>query len=584
MHDIIYKTTLSRAIEQARIFFKDYNFEELPRKQFPKNNLTAAWRGSIKCAGADIYIIIGIPHLFPDELPKIFLTEDFKYFPIPHVDNKLFVCTYDSNRITFYPEEVNKILEETVEKAREIISKGIVGTNENDFSNEFLAYWNGEFTNYSIIEPIDGVLEIYVAQINSNIKGFKEVIGNDTKQIEQYVTNINQHSEVIRYQPCIYLPFKSPPIPPIPENCKEIIQLIERNNPEYKDILLKYLNHNNFTGTVLFSVKFNELYSLAGWKHRVADKNAIVKGFRLGKLPLSVLEERLSSQRITRFNIERLDTSRLQKRVGNYNNILENKKVIIVGCGSIGSHIGFSIACSGIGELILTDDDILVPENITRHVCGMGQINQAKVDSLSQKLRNHFPNLKVQVIKEKIQKVILDNNETLINSDLIICATGNTVSERRLNKYQMYTPNCPPILYVWLEPWGIASQALLIQKGVEESCLECCLTPKLDYIYSVVQLNNKEFIMQEAGCQTSYTPFSAVDAEQASSFAARLAISFLNGDIVKSTRYTWLGDLDLIKKLECEINPIFEGKPSFCLQIDYPKKKGNCPYCNASAE
>ena len=65
---------------------------------------------------------------------------------------------------------------------------------------------------------------------------------------------------------------------------------------------------------------------------------------------------------------------------------LATRKVAIVGCGSMGSKIATTLARSGVGEFILVDDDILLPENLVRNDLDWREVALHKVDGLADKL------------------------------------------------------------------------------------------------------------------------------------------------------------------------------------------------------
>ncbi len=47
--------------------------------------------------------------------------------------------------------------------------------------------------------------------------------------------------------------------------------------------------------------------------------------------------------------------------------LLKEKQVALVGCGSLGSKLGAMLARSGVGRFVLVDDDILLPDNLVRN-------------------------------------------------------------------------------------------------------------------------------------------------------------------------------------------------------------------------
>ena len=58
---------------------------------------------------------------------------------------------------------------------------------------------------------------------------------------------------------------------------------------------------------------------------------------------------------------------------------MKEKSVAIIGAGSLGSKLSRSLASTGLNTMILIDDDILLPENISRHIAGFNSIGEHKV-------------------------------------------------------------------------------------------------------------------------------------------------------------------------------------------------------------
>jgi hypothetical protein len=66
---------------------------------------------------------------------------------------------------------------------------------------------------------------------------------------------------------------------------------------------------------------------------------------------------------------------------------LGNRKVAIVGCGSVGSKIAVMLARSGVGRFLLIDDDILLPDNLVRNELDWREIATHKADSLGRRIQ-----------------------------------------------------------------------------------------------------------------------------------------------------------------------------------------------------
>jgi len=574
---------LVKAREEVEAFFEEYQFHKLAKEEFPTTELDSAWKGSIKCEGKDVTIIVAIPSEFPDVLPKIYLTADFSYYPIPHIDSNRFVCTYDSNAVDFFSENVAGILRETIEKARQIISDGISGRNREDFETEFLAYWaldSSPVLIYSIIEPRDKIAEIQLATLSKSINQIKYILGNTQDQIKDYVRNLSSSSPIESFRDSLYLPLPVVPTPPFPKNNKEIFAFLRSIDQSLEKAIFDFIQKRNYQGFIFFSAPLKDSYILAGWQHLAPHMKRLTKGFRAGKIDPRLLKQRLSPEKINRLKVERIDSDRLQKRIGSDNRVLKDKTVCIIGCGSLGGQLGFSLAKSGIEQFCLIDNEELKPENVARHVCGMSEVNLDKVTGVTKKIKGHFPHVRIQTCKKRIHQVFRDNPEIIYDTDLVISTLGNTAVERRLNQIHITSSGFPSLLYSWIEPYGIASHAVLIIGG-RGGCFECCLDQrKLKYNYSVGIFEGFDSTIREAGCQTSFSPYSALDADQASSIAARLALACLNGQISQSTSYTWLGDLSILGEIGISLNPLYKGKDSFSLQKFEIHKRKDCQYCS----
>jgi hypothetical protein len=66
---------------------------------------------------------------------------------------------------------------------------------------------------------------------------------------------------------------------------------------------------------------------------------------------------------------------------------LSEKKVGIVGCGSLGSKIAASMARSGLRKFVLVDDDIMMPGNLIRHELDANSLGAHKAEALEARLK-----------------------------------------------------------------------------------------------------------------------------------------------------------------------------------------------------
>ena len=63
--------------------------------------------------------------------------------------------------------------------------------------------------------------------------------------------------------------------------------------------------------------------------------------------------------------------------------VMAEKRVIILGCGSVGSLVALELARAGVQHFILVDADILEYHNVCRHQCGIEDVGDLNVLTLS---------------------------------------------------------------------------------------------------------------------------------------------------------------------------------------------------------
>lgn len=118
------------------------------------------------------------------------------------------------------------------------------------------------------------------------------------------------------------------------------------------------------------------------------------------------------------------------QRTPDGHNILSDKKVGIVGLGSLGSKIAVTLARSGVRNFYLVDYDLFMPDNIKRHVLNWKDVGEHKVDAVKNELSYIDKNINVES-----KTINLTGQESasyldvclrkMASCDLIIDATAN---------------------------------------------------------------------------------------------------------------------------------------------------------------
>lgn len=234
---------------------------------------------------------------------------------------------------------------------------------------------------------------------------------------------------------------------------------------------------------------------------------------------------------------------------------LENKKIIVVGCGTIGGYLADMLVKAGAGartgELILVDSDILHAANLGRHRLGFQYIDMKKSDALAQELKTCMPDANIRSLPVDARTA------NLSKADLIIDATGEqTVSDFLAAEHTITDQLC-----VWIEGPGVAVRAL-IRRDSNQACIQCLTRHMREGEYSAT-VEEMPKVYAGQGCESEYVPFPASVSMQAACLASEMVMDWSAGADSPALR-TWVVDRK------------FTAKMDDCT----PPKSADCPACS----
>ncbi len=510
------------------------------------NNTAAMERGSVVVAsgkldlnGTGIDVHIGLDSNFPNSLPIILVEKGAISGYIPHVEKDGYVCYFEKESLVIDPSAPERILIEAVQRTEAVLKAGISGKNQADFLDEFDAYWRSYQETVqiqSLVSPTDNVKKIVVAR---SADKSREVPINYVADSDSTATSFGIDLKTITHENGIYLPLQ----------LHASVDVFSKKDLSVKDIR-KYATEN-------ITQRNRKLLNNLTKKHKRDE--VIVFGLPRpsgGYVLFGVLFQGVrgdhplnnggQAERVVPLTLLRMDKTHLLPR-GGANDLFQDKSVALVGCGAIGGHIAIQLAQSGLFNLTLVDDDFISPDNIFRHVLGKEYLGKHKADALKTELENKFPYMNVKAFSVKINEVLSKAMIDLDKFDLIIMATGDDNLSLKVNEFILAKVAELPILYTWLEPYGIGGHVLIT--NIERAgCFQCLFTP----VDQDGQFSNRAsfvapgqtFTKDISGCANRFTPFSSLDASTTATLATRMACKVLTGKIPSNALFSWKGESD----------------------------------------
>lgn len=514
---------------ESFVFIRELKDHELSKYR----SIICGYVGEVKIDQHQLQIVIGVDNVFPLSVPKIFLSRE-KEIILPHIEPDGFVCYLDQEVVVDYSRPKD-IIEDALKTALNTIKKSIEGESDLDLINEFEDYWgrNENCVNqlyFSCFEPTESVTKLYTTHLKKGKKKISLFGTNDS--LEFLNTNLLGLKKTnATKKPVIYIPITEGKNL-LPQTYKSFWSFQELRERIWAD--LDKTNRNELN-KILKGWKTNKTqYILLGIKSPVGLKLVGVECKNINSLRCHPLNSDVNIIKASPFHINRYDENVIKARG---ETTYKYSKVLIIGCGSLGSRIATEIMQVGIKELHLVDNDTLWLENTYRHQLGKDSVSINKAIAMRNYLKQRFPFEKFVSHNKKIEDLVLINKVDLSKYDVIISATGSPNSSFFLNQFLIDKKIETPIIYTWNDPYSIGGHNLLIS-NYKKSCYRC--------LYENDGVTNRasfcepgqRMLKKIAGCSSGFVPFSNLDCLRTCLDCIDLLQTGLNSNKLKS----WKGD------------------------------------------
>jgi len=566
---------------EAAIKYLQDNYEAVIIESENEGKYPASLTLQLTINDLTVVLIINIPFNFPDAFPQVKLEEQTfkKIFPIPHLDKHKTLCLFDDVEASPNSKIPFGLLDATLDRAVDVLNKGISKQNINDFTEEFDSYWFQESKSemyLSLVEPSEEMKTVYLLQCDLKPQNRSGIIADKKAIAISWVQNLGAHYKDDEVIEILYVPLKKPILYPFPKTNKDIYKLLKANETLDLNRYLNYLDRMVRPSKILFSIEINGAYLWGIWEHdelfkkithlykgrKKTQKN--LKGFRTKTRNSKVeLIRDFSNQEINKYYVEDIRAARLKIRGGDGNLKNAEKKVAVIGCGSVGSHLVQGLFDIGIQHVLLIDSDTLSFENINRHICGAADVGHKKTIALKNQLQSHYPTSKIHVFNENVMTYLTLYPEGLNSYDLIISAISNMPIEQRMNELQLKRVITPPIINVWVEPYLAAGHAIWINSI--DPVNSNMLFNQGKYKYQVLRDGN-QYTKKELGCSTSFVPYGVLELKKFTTDVLLFICQQWEKEVSRNTSFTWMGNLTEQRENKRYLEPRWVGARDFTIR------------------
>jgi hypothetical protein len=501
----------------------------------PVANATLGWRLPFEGSGS---LQLVLDKDFPYSEPRIIVEGRPLLLGGPHLESKGKICIAgDGGRFdTLNPVTV---VEYVYHAAVSLLKGNEAKENDADFQHDFGAYWRRE-------EQDAVPLRTLIAPNGPSRKivgwsGKITYVADDAALLTRFLKNMKVSASAV-LKPAFAIWMKRLPRPDeYPASVEELRRLVASNSDDGLRVLDDVLTNPNLpvAGVLMGPAGGSRPAGLGGI--RIEDKSVpfwlgskvqdpLNRGFRPGKVPPVILAQRLQLKRV---HVVEIDSAK-SRRPSYLSSELFSKKVMLIGCGSLGSGIAKLLLQSGVGEVILIDPDAIGWVNIERHELGATSVALNKAKALASDFQAKFPLAEVSVYPTTWLEAYRQNQQMFEESSLIVTTCANWNAESALSDLQQSGAFPVPVLFGWLEESALAAHAVALD--FNSPCFRCGFSATGEPLFPVVRASNGI----PAGCGGGISLYGAIDMAPAQAMIAGAALDVLLGKAKAPVHRVWV--------------------------------------------
>lgn len=150
--------------------------------------------------------------------------------------------------------------------------------------------------------------------------------------------------------------------------------------------------------------------------------------------------------------------------------VLAERRILVVGVGSVGSYVAAHLCRQGVGAFDLLDSGVFTPENVARHLLDQRSIGRHKARAVAEALLAVNPEVDAVPMVANALDPLAGLEAAIDRSDLVVCA-ADSILVRRVVNAECVARNKPAI-FVGFYANAVASEVIFVIPG-STACLAC---------------------------------------------------------------------------------------------------------------
>ncbi len=513
--------------DRQELFFQTLNAEGFKRDR--RHTRTFRYVGTMHANGRDIEVAIHFLDLEFSCLPTVTLLRPTEEAPdvLAHLSTTGSLCFASDGDIVLDRYNIVGSVQLCLTLAKQGLQRALTHKHlGQEIAAEFPQHWGGSHFYYDLADCESHQAHFYKSDDN------RWLLTHNHAALKRF--GINSEAKRQNAQPAHIihldrdLTFASGQARP--KSLADFVEYVTSISGYTKEALFNALSQKRTSPALLFLNAPNGCVGIRIPTQHRPQKNAS----RQVAVPLRHLRRQADRQPIDRLSGSRFDLKFIFERNMHKQEPLAGKRIALVGCGTIGSHLAKMLVQSGAGHcggaLLILDNQTFEPGNIGRHYLGTPHIGTWKVEAMKEELLRQFPDANISAIRNEALSYL----PHLAAQDLIIDATGEEALSVSINhhfiKLHRENKNAPHRLHIWLFGNGAAAQGLLADDS-DFACFKCMKEGSPSrWRFSPLKVDVETEQTAAACGEGRFIPYGVSAPTMAAALALQIAIDWSNGD------------------------------------------------------
>ncbi|MEQ1935619.1 MAG: ThiF family adenylyltransferase, partial [Fimbriimonadaceae bacterium] len=307
------------------------------------------------------------------------------------------ICYYAAGSVVLDRYNPDGTVLQCLDRAETVLREALQGKLDRDFEAEFPVYWGGTWMLYDLPRKFAGTAKIQFISLDGHSSKMPVLHGKKSWLLARHSGPPMSSPEPVTVLSVEDTLSINPRGTWPPNKLSELLEWLSFVDPRLGPEIDKALVSSEGALTTIGLQAPNGLFVV---RIEVPDRFRTTEFLKTRRKVLpKVMRKHAREVKVERITANAADIDYIYGRNLGSLSGLSGKRILLIGCGTIGSFLAQQLAQSGAGingRFLVVDNDALKPANLGRHLLGVPYLHRNKAEACAEFLNSQLPGAKIE--------------------------------------------------------------------------------------------------------------------------------------------------------------------------------------------